>query len=440
MIHQKIQRRLSWKVEPLFKPARYKGLHGGRGSGKSHFFAEQLVFDGLSWPGEHGGTGMRAVCIREVQKSLKESAKRLIEDKLEAFSLGERHGFKVFTDCIQTPGDGLVMFQGMQDHTAESIKSIEGMQRAWVEEAQTLSARSLELLRPTIRADGSELWFSWNPRRPTDPVDYMLRGPSIPSDAIVVQMNWNDNPLFPRVLEQERQDCLANDPDKYDHIWDGGYARVYEGAYYSPLLEKAEQQGRIADVHADTLLPIAAYWDIGGTGRTADATAIWIVQYAHGEVRVLDYYEAIGQELSEHVGWMRRSGYGEAACVLPHDGRKHDTVNRITVQGALQEAGFSARVMPNLGAGAAHQRIEAVRRVLPQCRFHRAKTEAGRDALAWYHEKRDDVRQLGLGPEHDWSSHAADAFGLMAIDFLSRSQDRPSTNKPAPRRRLKGFA
>jgi phage terminase large subunit len=208
--------------EPLLAPARYKGAYGGRGSGKSHFFGEKLIDDSLY------EKGLRSVCIREVQKSLKDSAKRLIEDKLQEMGLGERHGFKVFREAIETPGDGVILFQGMQDHTAESIKSLEGFGRAWVEEAQTMSANSLKLLRPTIRGENSELWFSWNPRRKADPVDVMFRQGEAPTDSVVVRANWNDNPWFPAVLEQERKDCLKNDPDQYDHIWEGYRAGLVE--------------------------------------------------------------------------------------------------------------------------------------------------------------------------------------------------------------------
>jgi len=155
-------------------PSRYKGAHGGRGSGKSHFFAGLMVEDSLRAPGETG-EGLRSVCIREVQKDLKESAKLLIEDKLSQFNLGEADGFKVFKDVIQTPKDGVIIFKGMQDYTAESIKSLENFKRAWIEEAQTLTARSLTMLRPTIRAEGSEIWASWNPRRKVDAIDDFLR-------------------------------------------------------------------------------------------------------------------------------------------------------------------------------------------------------------------------------------------------------------------------
>lgn len=367
---------------------------------------------------------MASVCIREVQKSLKDSAKRLIENKLQALGLGEADGFKVFTDKIQTPGDGIVIFQGMQDHTAESIKSLEGFKRAWVEEAQTLSATSLSLLRPTIRADQSELWFSWNARRKSDPVDLMLRGPSLPTDARVVRANWADNPWFPSTLEQERLDCLKNDPDQYDHIWEGGYATVLSGAYYAKALAEAKAQGRIGKVAADPLMTIRAVWDIGGTGAKADACAIWICQFVGREIRVLDYYEAVGQPLAAHVAWLRSNKYDKALCILPHDGASHDKVYDVSYESALGDAGFDTEVIPNQGKGAATQRIEAARRLFPSIWFHAAKTSAGTDALGWYHEKKDDARNIGLGPEHDWSSHGADAFGLMCVAYEIPRQQR----------------
>ena len=209
---------------PLLAPARYKGAYGGRGSGKSHFFAEMGVERCVMTP------GTRIVCVREVQKSLKDSVKLLIEDKIRAFGVGD--GFRILNDQVVTPGGGLVIFQGMQDHTAESIKSLEGFDIAYVEEAQTMTARSLELLRPTIRKPGSELWFSWNPRLAADPVDALLRGQNPPDDAIVVEANFTDNPFFPEVLEQERAHDREHKPDRYDHIWLGGYEPQAVGAIW----------------------------------------------------------------------------------------------------------------------------------------------------------------------------------------------------------------
>jgi phage terminase large subunit len=395
--------------EPLLPPARYKGAWGGRGSGKSHFFAEKLIDDSLYEP------GLLSVCIREVQKSLKQSSKRLLEMKLKALGLGERDGFRVFNEVIQTPGDGVIAFQGMQDHTAESIKSLEGFKRAWMEEAQTISLNSLNLLRPTIRATGSEIWASWNARRKTDPVDVMFRGAETPTGAVVVQANWRDNPWFTAELEQERQDCLRMQADQYAHIWEGDYVTVSSGAYYAQQLAEAKNEGRIGRVSRDPLMTLRAVWDIGGTGAKADACAIWICQFVGQEVRILDYYEAVGQPLAGHIDWLRSNGYGKALCVLPHDGAANDKVYQVSYESALREAGFEVLVIPNMGAGAANRRVEAARRLFPSMWFNAETTEAGRDALGWYHEKRDDARGIGLGPEHDWSSHGADAFGLIAV-------------------------
>lgn len=414
--------------EPLLAPARYKGAWGGRGSGKSHFFAGLLIEDSLREPGE-SGEGLRSACIREVQKDLAQSSKALIEVKLREFGLGEKQGFKVFRDVIQTPGDGLMIFKGMQDFTAESVKSLEGFKRAWWEEAQTASSHSLNLLRPTIRAAGSELWFSWNARRKTDPVDVMLRGPEIPTGAVVIQANWRDNPWFTPELEQERLDCLRMQPDQYGHIWEGEYITVASGAYYAEGMAKAQSEGRIGVVAADPLMTLRAYWDIGGTGAKADACAIWVVQFVGQQVRVLDYYETVGQPLSEHVGWLRSKGYEKALCVLPHDGGTHDKVYKVTYESALREAGFNVRVVPNMGAGAAMKRTEATRRLFPQVWFNAETTGGGRDALGWYHEKRDEARGIGLGPDHDWSSHGADAFGLMAVDYFAQTDERVATRE-----------
>jgi len=201
---------------PLLKPARYKGAHGGRGSGKSHFFAEMLIARANSQ------LGFRAVCLREVQKSLKNSVKLLVEDKIRSKGLSGR--FVILEAEIRTPGGGVIIFQGMQNHTADSIKSLEGFDVAWIEEAQSLSQRSLDLLRPTIRKPGSEIWFSWNPNKPTDPVDVLLRGEQPPSDATVVQVNWDANPWLPDELRADMEDDRKRDPDKYMHVWQGAYS------------------------------------------------------------------------------------------------------------------------------------------------------------------------------------------------------------------------
>ena len=395
--------------ESLLKPARYKGVFGGRGSGKSHFFGELLV---ETCQAERGTL---AVCIREAQRTLAQSSKRLIESKIAALGLG--HRFKVYSDKIETPGDGIVIFRGMQDHTADSIKSLEGFRIAWVDEAQSLSARSLALLRPTIRSEGSELWASWNPRRKSDAIDDFFRAKG-PAGAIVVNANWRDNPWFPSVLEEERRLDLSLYPDRYGHIWEGDYVRAFEGAYFAQMLSEARAQGRIGNVAADPLLPLRAFIDIGGSGATADAFTIWIVQWVGVEIRVLDYYESVGQVLAFHVNWLRARGYAQAILYLPHDGVNQNNITGKRYEDHLREAGFNVEPpVKNQGKGAAMMRIEALRRLGPQLWWNEATTEPGRDAIGFYHERKDDVRNVGLGPEHDWSSHAADALGLMAICY-----------------------
>lgn len=203
---------------PLLEPARYKGAWGGRGSGKSHFFAEMMIESHIL------DQKRRSVCVREIQKSLNQSVKRLLEMKIQDMNAGAY--FEVQDAVIKSKkGDGMIIFQGMQNHTADSIKSLEGYDCAWVEEAQSLSQVSLDLLRPTIRKPGSELHFTWNPRQSNDPVDFLLRGPTPPKDATVIKVNYTDNPWFPSVLRDEMEYDKRRDPDKYQHVWMGEYLR-----------------------------------------------------------------------------------------------------------------------------------------------------------------------------------------------------------------------
>lgn len=203
---------------PLLEPARYKGAWGGRGSGKSHLFAEMMIEAHIM------DQKRRSVCVREIQKSLNQSVKRLLEMKIQDMNAGAY--FEVQDAVIKSKkADGMIIFQGMQNHTADSIKSLEGYDCAWVEEAQSLSQTSLDLLRPTIRKPGSELHFTWNPSQSNDPVDFLLRGPTPPKDATVIKVNYTDNPWFPNVLRDEMEYDKRRDPDKYQHVWMGEYLR-----------------------------------------------------------------------------------------------------------------------------------------------------------------------------------------------------------------------
>jgi phage terminase large subunit len=420
-IHLKIKTAKVFR--PLLEPARYKGAWGGRGSGKSHFFAELLVEECLAV------RSTRAVCIRESQRSLAQSSKRLIESKISDLRVGSN--FRIMKTEIVTPGDGLIMFHGMQDHTAETIKSLEGCRIAWPDEAQALSERSLMLLRPTIRAANSEIWASWNPRRKSDAIDLFLRQ-QVPASAIVVKANWRDNPWFPDVLTRERDLDIEHYPERYEHIWEGGYAKAFEGAYFAKGLAEARAKGRIGKVEADPLLPVRLYWDLGGSGATADAMAIWCVQFVGREIRLLHYLEGVGQVLAFYVNELRRLGYGSAICRLPHDGVNENSITGKRYYDHLIDAKFDVPApIANQGRGAAMMRVEAARRIFAQCWFNELTCEPGLDALGYYHERKDEARNVGLGPEHDWSSHGADAFGLMAVDYEAPSE-------VVPRKRVAG--
>lgn len=223
-------------------------------------------------------------------------------------------------------------------------------------------------------------------------------------------------------------------PNQYEQEFECSFDAAIEGAYYASFLATAEKDKRIGVVPADPLMTYRAVWDIGGTGAKADATSIWICQWIGREIRFLDYYEAQGQPLSAHVSWLRESGYGAAHCILPHDGTTNDRVHDVSFDSALRDAGFEVEVIANQGKGAALKRVEAARRLFPAMWFNANTTEAGRDALGWYHEKRDEERNIGLGPEHDWSSHAADAFGLVAVAY-----DAPAKKQKTQFKRRKGI-
>lgn len=302
-------------------------------------------------------------------------------------------------------------------HNLDSIKSKALIRLLWVDEAEPVSESAWMKAIPTVREDGSEIWVTWNPERKNSATHKRFRLDP-PEGSRIVELNWRDNPWFPATLDKTRREDEEKRPDQYEHVWGGDFVTVVEGAYFAKSLSLSKLKGRISDVSADPLMTVRAFWDIGGTGAKADACSIWIAQFVGTNIRVLDYYEAVGQPLATHVQWLRDNGWGKAYCFLPHDGATNDKVYDVSYESALRQAQFEVRVIPNQGKGAAKMRIEAARRLFPSIWFNKDTTEPGRDALGWYHEKKsDDERNVGLGPEHDWSSHGADAFGLMCVAY-----------------------
>lgn len=418
------------KLIPVFAGrADVRGAHGGRGSGKTRSFAKMAAVRGYI----HGMAGESGVilCARQFMNSLEDSSleecKRAIEEEpfLAAYyDVGDKY-IKSRDDRIHFSFAGL-------DRNIASIKSKGRLLLCWVDEAEPVTDEAWLTLIPTLREEGSdwnaELWVTWNPKRKTAPVEGRFRFSTDPLTK-VVELNWKDNPKFPAKLERDRLRDLAERPDQYGHIWDGEYATALAGAYFAQALAQAKTENRIGRVAADPLMTIRLFADIGGTGAKADNFVFWAVQFIGREIRVVNHYEQQGQPIAAHLNWLRSQGYTpeKAQIWLPHDGDQQDKVNDVSYRSAFEQAGYAVTVVPNQGKGAAMLRVEAARRLFPSMWFNEATTQPGLDALGWYHEKRDEARGIGLGPDHDWASHSSDAFGLMCVAY-----ELPSATGPKP--------
>lgn len=404
------------KLIPVFTgKADVRGAYGGRGSGKTRSFAKMTAVRAYMWD-QMGREGI-ILCGRQFMNSLEDSSLEEVKASIRSEPWLEPH-FEIGDKYIKTKsGRVSYSFSGL-DRNIDSIKSKSRILLAWVDEAEPVTDTAWTKLIPTLREEDSELWVTWNPERRGSATDKRFRGSNDPLTK-VVQINWRDNPKFPDKLERDRQRDIVDRPEQYDHIWEGDYVTAVEGAYYAKALALAKEQGRIGFFAEDPMMVKRAFFDIGGTGRKADATVIWIAQFIGAEIRIIDYYEAHRQPLSVHVNWMRRKGYTPdcTSIWLPHDGEQGEKTIDASYRSALEDAGYDVTVVPNQGRGAAMNRVDVARRLFPRMRFNDEATRGGRDALGWYHEKIDEDRQIGLGPDHDWSSHAADAFGLMAICY-----------------------
>lgn len=411
----KAQVKIPPKLIPVFLgEARYRGAYGGRGSGKTRTFAKMTAIRGYQWSvaGEEG----IILCGREYMNSLDESSMAEIKAAIASEPWLAAH-YDVGEKYIRTKDRRIEYdFVGLH-HNLDSIKSKARVRILWVDEAEPVTEQAWQKAIPSVREHGSEIWVTWNPESERSATHKRFRV-NPPESAKIVEINWRDNKWFPAVLEKDRLEDQAKRPEHYEHIWEGDFRSIAEGAYYAASLLAAKQEGRIGRVSADPLQAFRVFCDLGGTSRTADAFTMWVCQFIGREVRVLDYYEAIGQAAQMHFDWLRDRGYKGAFITLPHDGTQEHGPSASTWEGAFRAAGWNnVEVIKNQGAGAAMQRISAARRVFPSCWFNADTTKAGRDALANYAEKLDEKRDIGLGPDHNWASHGSDAFGLMAIAY-----------------------
>ncbi|MGE4471073.1 MAG: PBSX family phage terminase large subunit [Desulfovibrio sp.] len=390
----------------LFEPHRFKVFYGGRGGAKSRSFARALLIQAAS--AHH-----RILCAREVQKSIRDSVKRLLDDEIQRLGLSSLF---ISTDSeIRCPSMGsLFIFSGLRINP-EAIKSFEGLTRVWIEEAETVSERSLDLLIPTIREEGSEIWMSYNPDRINGAVHQRFVINEPPPHALVKKVGWRDNPWFPDVLREEMEHCKKTDPDKFDHVWNGNPVLIAKGSYYGKRLQLAQDQCRIGRVAMDPALLVHTAWDLG----VSDSTAIWFFQHlptsGGGEYRIIDYYEASGEGLAHYAGVLTAKGYHYGKHIAPHDIKVRELGSGKSRLEAARKLGIVFTVAP---LQSVEDGIEAVRQVIDAAWFDKERCGQGLDALWSYQREWDDVRScFKTSPLHDWSSHGADAFRYLATGF-----------------------
>ncbi len=419
------------KLIPVFTAdVRYRGAYGGRGSAKTRTFAKMAAVRGLMFA-KAGREGI-ILCGREFMNSLDESSMAEVKAAIASepwlaanYDVGEKY---IRTNC----GRVQFKFAGLR-HNLDSIKSKALILILWVDEAEPVTETAWQKVVPTVREHGSEIWVTWNPERKKSATHKRFREDP-PESSAIVEMNWQDNPWFPDVLDQERREDEIKRPDQYAHIWEGDFKTIYEGAYYAKHLSEARKQGRICKLTPDPMMTVRTYHDLAGASDKADAYSIWVSQFINKDIRVYDHYGTQGQSPEMHVRWLREwcidRGFKRCIVNLPHDGSQVHIDNsweNIWNKASTDEVKFVVNVIEGQGKGAAMIRVTASQRIFHQVWFDEEATAEGRESLAAYHEKRNEDRDIGLGPEHDWSSHDADSFGLMCCDY---SESMGESNAP----------
>lgn len=389
---------LPYKLKPLYEPRRYKVMHGGRGGGKSHSVAQVLLDKGARQP-------LRILCAREVQKSMRDSVHRLLKDYI--VKLGLESFYEVLDTEIRGQNGTLILFSGLQSHTVDSIKSFEGVDIVWVEEAHGVSKKSWDVLIPTIRKDGSEIWLTLNPDMDTD--ETYTRFIATPSDDTwVVEINWRDNPWFPEVLNLERLKAKRSmSKEDYEHIWEGKARTVAEGAIYRHEILDLVASSRIRPVPYDPLLPVHTVWDLGWN----DSMTIGLIQKTHMDVRIIGYIEDSHRTLDYYVAELEKLPYRWGVDYIPHDGRTKNFQTGKSTEELLRAMRRNPTVLSSMSV---EEGIKAVRMMFPRCYFDKDRTVRLVECLKRY--KRAIHQQTGepLGPLHDEYSHGADMFRYVA--------------------------
>lgn len=409
-------------AKALFEPKRYKVLYGGRGGGKSWAVARALLIQAAQQP-------LRVLCAREVQKSIRDSVHRLLSDQIEAMGLG--HFYEVLETEIRGRNGSMFLFSGLLQHTIDSIKSFEGVDRVWVEEAHSVSKKSWDVLIPTIRRPGSEIWATFNPQLDTDEV-YARFVLAERDDCARFSINYSENPWFPQVLEDERQTAKRTmKPAEYAHIWEGKCLPAVEGAIYFDEVAQAESEGRIRDVPIDRLLKTHAVWDLGWN----DSMSIILVQRSASELRIVDYIEDSHRTLDSYAQQLNDMKLNWGADWLPHDGFSRDFKTGKSAEEILQSLGRTVSPRGLVPEMDVESGIKAARVVFPRCYFDKTKAARLVECLKRYRRNINQQTNEPSAPRHDEFSHGADAFRYLALCADQLGNSSPSKPLVYPNRR-----
>ena len=392
------------KLSFLGEPHRYKVAYGGRGSGKSWGFARALIAKAITDP-------LRILCAREVQRSIKQSVHQLLNDQIQAMGFGEY--FEVLENEIRCVNGSKFSFTGLANNTVESIKSYEGVDIVWVEEAQTVSKKSWDILIPTIRKPGSEIWVSFNPDLDSDDT-YKRFVIDTPEDAAVVKINWSDNPWFPKVLNKERLHSKATSDD-YANIWEGDCKSAVDGAIYANEIREAQEEGRITNVPYDPMLKVHVVMDLGWN----DSMAIILMQKGISDVRIIDYIEDDHRTLDSYSAQLKDLRYNWGQMYLPHDGRTKDFKHGISAEDIMRKHGWDVRIVPRLDVESG---IKVARMNFHRCYFDKS-TERLIECLKHYRRNISSTTNEPTAPLHDEYSHGSDAFRYLCVSVDGMSNE-----------------
>ena len=398
------------KLLPVFDgEADVRGAYGGRGSGKTRTFAKLTAIRAHMWDmaGRHG----IILCGRQFQNSLEDSSLEEIKSSIRDEPWLEPH-FDIGERYVRTKSGRIsYSFTGL-DRNIDSIKSKSRILLCWVDEAEPVDEEAWIKLIPTLREEDSELWVTWNPESKYSATHLRFRESRADDRVKIAEINWRDNPWFPKILERQRQRDFLDRPKTYDHIWEGNFAEWYEGAYYTEQLNQAREDGRITNISPDPDLPINTVWDLG----IGDSTAIWFWQVVGKEIRVIDYFETHSQPLSYYEALIskRREGFEPGDDWVPHDAKVRELGTGRTRVETMRGLGLSPRLVPNHYV---EDGINAVRETIQYCHFDATKCGYGIDQLRKYRAERDKNKEGAWKPKpvHGPESHGADAFRYLAM-------------------------